>query len=111
MQEMQVDAAKRSHVLRKGVEPALLRPPIECGAPIFDELLQIADIGAVSPWRARCLVGIPRACEPFAKIGNRLVGDFEGECLGLRGHVDLVFGAEPSSLSVTGGGVKTGWLR
>jgi hypothetical protein len=49
LKKMQLDAAERHLVLRKGVEPCFLGAPIKSRAPIFDELLQIADIGAVGP--------------------------------------------------------------
>jgi len=38
MQEMQIDAAQRNRVLRKGVEPRFLSPPIKGAAPVFDEI-------------------------------------------------------------------------
>jgi hypothetical protein len=47
---MEINTAQRNLVLREGIEPCLFGAPIERRAPIFDELLEIADIGAVSPW-------------------------------------------------------------
>src|SRR6516225_10375013 len=86
---MYIDAAERDLELRKSVEPRLLCPPIERGAPIFDEPLQIADIGAIGPWLAGSLVGIAGAPEPFAQIGDGLLGNGEGEALRLRSHLHL----------------------
>ena len=50
---------------------------------------QIADIAAIGPQRAGSLVGIPRAPEPFAQIGDGLVGDSQDEGLRLRSHTSL----------------------
>ena len=64
---------QRYLVLRKAVEPRFLGPPVERRAPIFDELLQIADIGAVGPRCPGSLVGIPRARQSFVQICDGLV--------------------------------------
>src|SRR5271166_327934 len=89
---MEINPAQRNLILCKGIETRLLGPPIERRAPIFDKLLQISDIRAVSPGCSRSLVGIAGAPEPFAQIGDGLVRNGEGECLRLCGHGDLVFG-------------------
>ena len=55
--EMQLDPAERHLELAEGVEPRLLRPPVEAGAPVVDELLQIGDARAGRPRLERWLVG------------------------------------------------------
>ena len=75
--------------MRKGIEPRLLGSLIERGMPISDEPLEITDIGAVSPWLSGCLIGIPRPRQPFAQIGDGLVGNGEGEVSRLSCHLCL----------------------
>ena len=88
---MQIDAAQRNRVLRKGVEPRFLSPPIKGAAPVFDEMLEIAEIGAIRPGLAGRLVGETRSPEPFAEIDDGLIGNFERERLRLCRHGDLVW--------------------
>ena len=88
---MQIDAAQRHLVLGKAVELCFLGAPIKGAVPVFDELLEIPDIRSVSPrlpWR---LVGETRSPEPFAEIGDGLIGNFERERLRLCRHGDLVW--------------------
>jgi hypothetical protein len=54
---MHVDAVQRHFELREGVEPRLLRAPIEARAPVVEQAAQILDIGAVGPGVAGCLIG------------------------------------------------------
>src|ERR1700730_13049124 len=90
VQEVEIDAAQRHLVLREGIEPRLLGPPIERRAPIFDELPQIADIGAVGPGCPGGLVRISRPRQSFAQIHDGLIRNGEGEGLRLSCHLDLV---------------------
>jgi hypothetical protein len=76
---MHVDPVERRLELREGVEPCLLRTPVEARPPVLDELAQIADIGAVGPRLARRLVGEAGAREALAQIGDRLFGDVQPE--------------------------------
>ena len=79
VQEVQVDAVQRHLELRKGVEPRLLRAPVEAVAPVLDQLAQVRDVGAVGPGLAGRLVGEARAREALAQVGDRVVGDVEPE--------------------------------
>jgi hypothetical protein len=79
VQEVHVDPVERRLELREGVEPRLLRPPVEARTPVLDELAQVADIGAVGPRLSRRLVGEARARETLAQIGDRLFGDVQSE--------------------------------
>src|SRR5258708_2158835 len=67
---MQVDAVERDAELRKGVERGFLGAPVEILAPVFGELAQIADIGAIGPGFARGLVGETRAGKAIAQVGD-----------------------------------------
>ena len=87
---MQIDAAQQCLVLGKVVEPRFLGPPIKGAAPVLDELLEIPDIRSVSPRLPRRLVGETRSPEPFAEIGDGLIGNIERERLRLCRHGDLV---------------------
>jgi hypothetical protein len=91
MQKMQIDAAEGRLVLREAVEPRFLGAPIKDAAPVIDELLEIPDIRSVSPRLPRRLVGETRSPEPFAEIGDGLIGNFERERLRLCRHGDLVW--------------------
>src|SRR5262249_2823269 len=84
LQEMNVDAVERYFVLREGIQPSFLGAPIEGGAPIFNNALQIGDLSPVGPRLAGGLVGKSRPGQPLAKIGDGLVGNSEGEGFRLR---------------------------
>jgi hypothetical protein len=68
---MKIDAAHRDLELRKGVEPRLLRPPVEGGLPVFRDLSHVAEIGPKRPRLARRLVGKAGARETLAQIVDR----------------------------------------
>jgi hypothetical protein len=66
--------------------------------PVFDEMLEIAEIGAIRPGLAGRLVGETRSPEPFAEIDDGLIGNFERERLRLSRHGDLVWLSEAVSI-------------
>ena len=67
--------------LRHGVEPRLLRPPIEAAPPMTDQLAQVGDVGAVGPGRARRLVREAGARETLLEVADRLLGNLQHERL------------------------------
>ena len=56
------------------VEPASGRPPVEPVEPVGDELLQVPEVGAGLPSRARDRVREAGAAEPVPEVGQHLVG-------------------------------------
>ena len=73
VQEVNIDIVQRHLELRERIEPRLLHPPVERGAPILDQLAQIRDIRAVGPWRVRRLVGKTRPRQPRAQFRDGVV--------------------------------------
>jgi hypothetical protein len=46
MQEMQVDVEQHRLILREGVDPGILHPPVEMGLPVFDQLPLVFQVGS-----------------------------------------------------------------
>ena len=65
--------------VRPTVEPLLLRAPVELGAPVVAEVLEVREIGAVVPAAARNLVGPARAREPLAEVVEHGLGNLDPE--------------------------------
>src|SRR5262245_9190503 len=72
--------------MRPLVEPFLLLPPVEVGAPRLTEISEIREIGAVVPRGVRDLVGPARAGEAIAKIVEHGIGDVDAERAEFVGH-------------------------
>src|ERR1700749_538717 len=51
-----VDAVERNAELRKSIQGGFRSPPVEMAPPIFGEIAKVADVGAVGPGIAGCLV-------------------------------------------------------
>src|SRR5262249_21245711 len=99
MQEMQVDIEQPRSVLRKGVEPRLLGPPVKAGLPVLNQLPQVFEIGSIRPSRPRRLVGEPRARQPLPQVGERRRGDVERYCRDLSGHFAVPEKMPPPALA------------
>ena len=56
-----------------------LRAPVELGAPVLAQLLEVLEVGAVVPTRAGDLVGPACACQPVAEIVEHRVGNLDAE--------------------------------
>ena len=84
VQTVQVDPVQRHLELREGIEPRLLRTPVEPLGPVADELAQIGEVGAIRPWLARRLVRKARPPQPLAQVGDRRIGDVQPVGLGAR---------------------------
>jgi hypothetical protein len=79
MQEMQVDAAESDLVLREGVEPRLLRAPVEPAAPIPDKRAHVIEVAAVGPGLAWRLVGEAGPRQTVLQIADRRLVDRQSE--------------------------------
>src|SRR5690242_21635905 len=66
MDKVDVDAIECSTKLLEGVQPALLRTPVELVSPIGQQLSEILQVGPLFPRRAWALVR--PACEPQALV-------------------------------------------
>ena len=75
MQVKEIDALERDAKLRKRIQRGFLGPPVECVAPVFGELPNIADVSAVGPCVAGCRIGKAGAGKTVAEIGDVGVGD------------------------------------
>ena len=56
------------------------------GAPVLDQPAQVVDVRAIGPGLAGRLIGEPRARETLAQIGDRGIGDVQGEGFRPRTH-------------------------
>ena len=86
VQEMHIDVVQRRLELWKRIEPRLLGTPVERGAPVLDQSTQVVDVRAIGPGLARRLIGEPRARKTLAQIGDRGIGDVQGEGFRPRTH-------------------------
>ena len=68
--EVQVDAAERHRELSEGVEPRLVRAPVEAVAPVRDQRPAGTRGWSRTPSRARDLVGPAHAVEALAQVGE-----------------------------------------
>ena len=59
MDKVDVDAFDVGHEVGEAVETFLLCPPVKFGAPVFHQLLDVGQIGAVVPIGTGNLVGPP----------------------------------------------------
>src|SRR3954466_9220172 len=84
---MQVDVLKGDAELWKRVQRGFLGAPVEFGAPVFRELTQIRDVGAVSPGFAWRRIRKARPCQTIAQVGNVGVRDMQRERRRLACHV------------------------
>src|SRR5215468_10751698 len=66
MDEVDVDAIDGGAKLLEGVQPALLRTPVELVSPIGQQLSEILQVGSLVPRRAWALVR--PACEPQTPV-------------------------------------------
>ena len=74
VQEMQIDTAERHLELREGVQPRFLGAPVKRAVPIFDELTEVPDIGAIRPrvpWRLVGETGAGRAGRGDRRLPRR----------------------------------------
>ncbi len=81
MQKVQVGIRPGRLELREGVEPRLLRPPIEGPTPIVDEAAKVTDVRPVEPGVAGRSIGKTRARETLAQVPKIAVGNVQRERL------------------------------
>ena len=67
--EVNVDVTEFSPKVLERVQPALLRPPVEAVGPVAQQALQVLEVGALLPGRARNLTGPPRIEDARSQVG------------------------------------------
>src|SRR5262249_37144533 len=74
--------------MRQAVERGLLCPPVKFGPPVCDQLLDIGQIRAIVPCRARDLLGPAGTGEALTQVHQHLVWNVDGERV--HGHYDVL---------------------
>ena len=67
------------------IELCLLGAPIEVCAPVVDQLLEVLQIAAIVPLRARDLIGKTRMAQTLAQVVQDVVRDMDRERPDLHG--------------------------
>jgi hypothetical protein len=78
--DVDVQALDLRPELAELIEPPFLGAPVEIGRPVRDQVLHVAEIGAVIPARILDLVRPPRPLQPFSQVVEAGLGhrDLEG---------------------------------
>ena len=81
MDKVNPHAIKGSAKVREAVQRGFLGPPVKLRAPVVDQLLDIGQIRAIVPRRARDLTGPAGAGEALTQIRQHLVRHMDSERL------------------------------
>src|SRR5207244_13069132 len=74
-------------VVRPPVEALFLGAPVELRAPVVAQVLQVEEVGAVVPARARDLIGPARARQALAQVVELRLGNLDAERRDVVRHV------------------------
>src|SRR5439155_21535434 len=83
--EVDPDAVEFDLVVVEAIELALLGPPVESLGPVRAQVLQVSEVGALVPGRARRGGRPPCAPEPCPEVIEHVVLDGDAERLDGRG--------------------------
>ena len=83
---MDPDAVELGTEVVEPVQFAFARAPVEPVGPVGEELLQVAEVGALLPWTSRRRFGPPRAQNPPTEVGEDRLIDADREAFDPYAH-------------------------